>query len=158
MAANLFISAMKNISIRPLVDTDLDRVWAIESKAHSHPWSENMIRNLSSRGACHYVMCHQEQILGYFYAQHIAGEVTLLNLAVCPDSQGQGYGKALIDSFARVCEKLNAETAWLEVRESNNHAFQLYLKNGFNEVDRRLNYYPTESGKEDAIIMCRFFL
>ena len=63
----------------------------------------------------------------------------------------------LLILFVDTCEALNAETAWLEVRESNTNAFQLYLKNGFNEVDRRLNYYPTESGKEDAIIMCRFF-
>ena len=158
MAANLFLPIMKNTSIRPLVVSDLDRVWAIERRAHSHPWSENMIRNISSRGACHYVLCHHDKIYGYFYAQHIMGEVTLLNLAVCPDFQGQGYGNVLIDSFVYVCEVLNAETAWLEVRESNTNAFQLYLKNGFNEGDRRLNYYPTESGKEDAIIMCRFFL
>jgi ribosomal-protein-alanine N-acetyltransferase len=145
-------------SIRPLAVSDLDQVYAIENRAHSHPWSENMIRNISSRGACHYVLCHQDKILGYYYAQHVAGEVNLLNLAVCPDFQGQGHGKALIDSFVRVCEKLGAESAWLEVRESNTNAFRLYQHNDFNEVDRRLNYYPTESGKEDAIIMCRFFL
>ena len=43
---------------------------------------------------------------------------------------------------------------WLEVRESNHNAYQLYLAAGFNEVDRRIGYYPAENGREDAIMMC----
>lgn len=135
----------------------LDQVWQIERQAHSHPWSENMIREINSRGGCHHVLSEGNQVVGYFYAQNIVGEVTLLNIAVAPAYQGKGHGKQLMEAFLDMCEKANADSAWLEVRESNQNAFGLYESMGFNEVDRRRNYYPTVSGKEDAIIMSYIF-
>ncbi|WP_390518628.1 ribosomal protein S18-alanine N-acetyltransferase [Vibrio fortis] len=138
-------------------ESHLDAIWQIEQQAHTHPWSQNMIRDLDSRGGCHHVMLVDDEVVGYFYAQNIVGEVTLLNIAVAPHHQGKGYGKALIEHFLVVCEQAKAESAWLEVRESNANAFGLYEWVGFNEVDRRRNYYPTATGKEDAIIMSYIF-
>ena len=46
---------------------------------------------------------------------------------------------------------------WLEVRESNQTARQLYDKLGFNEVTLRKNYYPTSTGeRENAIVMALY--
>ncbi|MGF1697642.1 ribosomal protein S18-alanine N-acetyltransferase [Vibrio lamellibrachiae] len=144
--------------IIPLNESHLTSVFSIEQSAHSHPWAGSMIRDVNSRGACHHVMLVDKQVVGYFYAQNIVGEVTLLNIAVDPKSQGKGYGKELTEFFLEMCEKANAESAWLEVRESNKKAYQLYESAGFNELDRRVNYYPTDKGKEDAIIMSYLFL
>jgi ribosomal-protein-alanine N-acetyltransferase len=41
----------------------------------------------------------------------------------------------------------------LEVRVSNFSAIRLYLNYGFIEVGRRRDYYRTEFGREDAILM-----
>lgn len=137
----------------------LDAIWRIERVAHSHPWAESIVRDLNSRGACHQVMLVDQQVVGYFYAQNIVGEVTLLNIAIDPAMQGKGYGKQLLDHFIDQCEQQKAESAWLEVRESNQRAFHLYQQAGFNEIDRRINYYPAANGKkEDAIIMSYLFL
>ncbi|PAU38229.1 ribosomal-protein-alanine N-acetyltransferase [Vibrio coralliilyticus] len=145
------------MTLLPLANTHLDSVYSIETQAHTHPWSETMIRDVTSRGACHHVLMDDDKVVGYFYAQNIVGEVTLLNIAVDPAQQGRGYGKQLIESFLTMCEQLKAESAWLEVRESNTRAANLYEAVGFNEVDRRVNYYPTATGKEDAIIMSYIF-
>ncbi|WP_281630039.1 ribosomal protein S18-alanine N-acetyltransferase [Vibrio sp. St2] len=145
------------MTLLPLAKAHLDSVYSIETQAHTHPWSETMIRDVTSRGACHHVLMDDDKVVGYFYAQNIVGEVTLLNIAVDPAQQGRGYGKQLIESFLIMCEQLKAESAWLEVRESNTRAANLYEAVGFNEVDRRVNYYPTETGKEDAIIMSYIF-
>ena len=42
---------------------------------------------------------------------------------------------------------------FLEVRESNDAAINLYNKFGFNELGIRANYYKRDKGREDAIIM-----
>ncbi|MEF1296499.1 ribosomal protein S18-alanine N-acetyltransferase [Vibrio parahaemolyticus] len=117
------------------------------------------VRDLSSRGACHHVMVEDGSVVGYFYAQNIVGEVTLLNIAVAPALQGKGYGQKLLDAFLNHCEQAKADSAWLEVRESNHPAIHIYEQAGFNEVDRRYDYYPakTGNGKEDAIIMSYLF-
>ncbi|MCW8336704.1 ribosomal protein S18-alanine N-acetyltransferase, partial [Vibrio paucivorans] len=141
----------------PLSQAHLDAVWQIETVAHSHPWAESMIRDVHSRGAMHYVMHHNNELVGYFYAQNIVGEVTLLNIAIAPKHQGKGLGKALLEQFLTLCEQQKADSAWLEVRESNQAAYGLYEALGFNEVDRRRNYYPSDNGKEDAIIMSYLF-
>jgi len=146
-----------SIQFLPLAEQHLDQVWQIEQQAHSHPWKESMVRNLTSRGACHFAMVMDDRVIGYFYAQNIVGEVSLLNIVVDTAMQGKGYGKQLTQFFLDQCEALNAESAWLEVRESNARAFELYQKLGFNEIDRRVDYYPTQKGKEDAIIMSYYF-
>ncbi|MGF1754553.1 ribosomal protein S18-alanine N-acetyltransferase [Vibrio makurazakiensis] len=140
-----------------LNNSHIDAVWMIEQAAHSHPWKQSMVADVESRGACHHVLVVNDKVVGYFYAQNIVGEVTLLNIAVDPSEQGKGYGKALIEFFLQMCENAKADSAWLEVRESNQSAFGLYEWVGFNEVDRRRNYYPTSKGKEDAIIMSYIF-
>lgn len=121
--------------------------------------AESLVRDLSSRGACHHVMVEDGSVVGYFYAQNIVGEVTLLNIAVAPALQGKGYGQKLLDAFLNHCEQAKADSAWLEVRESNHPAIHIYEQAGFNEVDRRYDYYPakTGNGKEDAIIMSYLF-
>ena len=53
--------------------------------------------------------------------------------------------KNLADSVSKV---------YLEVRESNFSAIRLYNKAGFTEVGQRRGYYPTEFGREDALLMC----
>ncbi|CAM3564163.1 ribosomal protein S18-alanine N-acetyltransferase [Vibrio aquimaris] len=137
----------------------LEEVFAIETQAHTHPWSFSLLENINGRGACHKVLINEdEKVVGYFYAQNILGEVTLLNIAVEPKLHGHGYGKYLIESFLEMCVSDKAESAWLEVRSSNHKAYRLYDAVGFNEVDRRRDYYPTEDGKEDAIIMSYLFL
>ena len=45
-----------------------------------------------------------------------------------------------------------ARQMFLEVRESNTVAIHMYLNQGFNEVGRRRNYYPTATRREDALV------
>ena len=150
-----------NFQITPLQNEHLDAVWKIEQIAHSHPWSESMIRDLSHQNSPNsskyqFALWADEQLVGYVYSQNIVGEVTLLTIAVDPRQQGKGYGRVLIEHLIEHSKQDNAETIWLEVRESNRGAYHLYESLGFNEIDRRVNYYPSAksiSGKEDAIIM-----
>ncbi len=143
--------------IKPLAEEHLLAVWNIEQSAHTYPWAQSMINDVNSRGACHYVLMNEAQLVGYFYAQNIVGEVTLLNVAVDPKQQGKGIGRVLMSHFLDICTEKKAESAWLEVRESNEKAFNLYDSLGFHEVDRRVNYYPSSKGREDAIIMSYLF-
>ena len=147
-----------SLRILPLKHVHLKEVFAIETQAHSHPWSFSLIETINGRGACHRVLVDgDEKVVGYFYAQNILGEVTLLNIAVEPKLHGHGYGKFLLEAFLEMCTSDNAQSAWLEVRSSNIKAYCLYEAAGFNEVDRRKGYYPTKGGKEDAIIMSYLF-
>jgi ribosomal-protein-alanine N-acetyltransferase len=72
------------------------------------------------------------------------GECELLNLAVEPSFRRKGIGRRLLETLLAGPSK----TVWLEVRESNATARNLYGIMGFQEAGRRNEYYssPDEAG------------
>jgi ribosomal-protein-alanine N-acetyltransferase len=84
----------------------------------------------------------------------VLDEVTLMDIVVSPSHQGKGLGKSLLQHLMDQCNQNNIQQIWLEVRESNAVAINLYDNAGFILVEHRVNYYPSAKGKEDAMIMC----
>lgn len=134
--------------------TDIAAVTAIENQAHSHPWSEKLFLSNFGQRYFNHVLLLDDVVVGYFVASAVAGEVTLMNIAIVPTLQGQGAGQHLLQFLIDYCRQNNQLEIWLEVRASNQHAIHLYQKLGFVEVDLRKGYYPTENGRENAVIMC----
>ncbi len=85
--------------------------------------------------------------------QVVLDEATLFNIAVDPSYQRCGYGRQLLNNLIRELEKREIIILWLEVRALNYPAIALYEQLHFHQISRRLNYYPTATGYEDAIIM-----
>ena len=78
----------------------------------------------------------------------------LLNITVNPAFQRQGWARVLLDALALWSRQKDAQWIWLEVRDSNARAREVYLKHGFAEVGLRKNYYPAAGGqREDALVM-----
>ena len=67
---------------------------------------------------------------------------------------GKGWRNPFSTVLADMAEQ-GAATIFLEVRESNAPARQLYQSVGLLQVRVRKNYYPTLEGREDAILMSR---
>ncbi len=82
-----------------------------------------------------------------------AGEASILILTIDKNSQGKGIGKQLLQHMIMQAGQSGCDTLLLEVRRSNHRAFNLYLNEGFSEIGVRRNYYPTNNGSEDAIVM-----
>ncbi|MCT8985497.1 ribosomal protein S18-alanine N-acetyltransferase [Shewanella phaeophyticola] len=93
------------------------------------------------------------QLLGFAIVQQIIDEATLLDICVAPAYQGLGFGLLLIRHLLSEAKQAQAVVMMLEVRESNTSAKGLYEKVGFSESGRRKNYYQTNNGNEDAILM-----
>lgn len=140
--------------IIPLTLEHLPLIQVIETASHAFPWSDKVFASNFGARYFNFLCVKDEQIVGYYFASQVAGEASLLNIAIAPEHQGKGYGKLLINHLIQECQQQELLQLWLEVRESNHCAYHLYLNAGFNEVDRRINYYPAASGREDAIMMC----
>ena len=82
-----------------------------------------------------------------------AGEAHLLNVCIRRESQGQGFGRDLVLHMLERSHGLGASMLFLEVRPSNHIAGNLYETLGFNEIGVRRNYYPGDSGHEDARVL-----
>ncbi|WP_101776101.1 ribosomal protein S18-alanine N-acetyltransferase [Pasteurella oralis] len=154
MATNPSESLMQ---ISPIIESDFDRLFAIEQAAHVIPWSLGTLKN--NQGECYLnlKLTSHTQIVAFVICQTILDEATLFNIAVDPLFQGQGFGKKLLNELTNQLKAKQISTLWLEVRESNLTAKALYDQFGFNEVDLRKNYYPTPDGKrENAILMALY--
>ncbi|TCK17630.1 [SSU ribosomal protein S18P]-alanine acetyltransferase [Thiogranum longum] len=139
--------------LRPMTVNDLERVMAIEPLAYEFPWSEGIFRDCLRVGYC--CWCYEEngELLGYGVMSVAAGESHILNLTVHPESQRKGIGRKLLMHFIQLARRHGADTLMLEVRPSNTAAIRLYDAMGFNEMGRRRNYYPSENGREDALLL-----
>lgn len=141
--------------IRPYQLDDAATLAAIANIAKPYPWSKEVFRDCVVAEYPGWVLTLDEQIKGYTIIKVAAEEAELLNICVDPVAQGVGHGTDLLNTAIIQAAARGAEHIFLEVRISNDHAIALYKKLGFNEVGVRKNYYPTDDGREDAMIMFR---
>lgn len=139
----------------PLTEDLLDAILPIEQAAFSHPWSRGNFADALRSGYTARLLLQGDEVLGYFVAMQILDEVHLLTLAVSPQHQGRGFARELLDILCHWSRHTaQAQWLWLEVRESNQRARQLYERYGLAPIGARKKYYPVHQGeRETAILM-----
>ena len=141
--------------VRRMRLTDLPDVLRNERRGYTHPWTEGIFRDCLGNGQeCWLLLC-SDQNVGHGILSVAAGESHLLNVCVHPDFQGHGFGRILVEHLLERARTGEASTIFLEVRPSNVAACELYDKLGFNEVGIRENYYPSNVGREDALVLAK---
>lgn len=147
------ISSERVITFGEFNEQTVDPIYQIEQQAQSHPMSQKVMLSCLGKRYFNQSMLVDGVIAGFYIADFVVDESSLIEICIAPNFQGQGLGKLLLQHYIDNVLQRGGVSCWLEVRESNVAARQLYQALDFNEVDRRVNYYPTASGKEDAIIM-----
>ena len=139
---------------RTMAVRDLDAVMAVETSVYSHPWTRgNFIDSLAAGYLAEVLWGQEAGVVGYFVAMTGVGELHLLNLTMAPPWQGQGHGSSLLRAVREHAQALGLDSLWLEVRQSNERARELYRRRGFAEVGVRKGYYPAVVRREDAVVM-----
>lgn len=137
-----------------MTEHQLDAVAALEQQAHPHPWQR---RHFADCLACAYeaqLLIAGDTLLGYFVAMKGVEEVHLLNITVAPEHQRQGWARVMLEALALWSRGQGAQWLWLEARDSNTRALQVYKAHGFRHVGVRRQYYPAAQGRrEDAVVM-----
>jgi [ribosomal protein S18]-alanine N-acetyltransferase len=140
------------ISFRRATEADIEAVLKIEYAAFSHPWTRGIFLD-SLKSYEVWLMFEGSQQVGHGVINVIIDEAHLLNITVKPESQGRGLGLRLLEHLMERAAQLKAGECFLEVRSSNQSAYRLYERYGFNEIGRRRDYYPAPGGREDALVM-----
>jgi ribosomal-protein-alanine N-acetyltransferase len=140
------------ISFRPMTEADIESVLKVEYAAFSHPWTRGTFLDSIKSYEC-WLMFEGSQQVGHGVINVIIDEAHLLNITVKPESQGRGLGLRLLEYLMQRAMQLKAGECFLEVRASNQSAYRLYERYGFNEIGRRRDYYPAVGGREDALVM-----
>lgn len=146
--------ASESLLLRALTLQDVSQVLAIEQVAYSHPWTQGHFADaLASAYRCVGLFDH-EVLRAYLVAMPGVQETHLLNLTVTPEHQHQGLAKRLLQDWLDWSRTHGAAQVWLEVRESNVRALQVYECAGFVRVHVRKDYYPLDRARrEHAVVM-----
>lgn len=145
------------IQLHAITLSDVATLMPIETACNPHPWSEKTFKScIGGRYFGDYAVNNKETV-GFYVAEYVAGEATLMEICVAPNQQGKGFGKQLLKTFLNKAKEQGAEKVFLEVRASNFAAQMLYINHDFTEINRRVGYYPSAKGfgYEDAIIMSK---
>lgn len=131
---------------------DVAAVADLEAQSFSSPWHPSTFLKLLDRhGAELWVLDEEGAVLAYAVLWCILDEAELANIAVRPDARGRGLGAALLDHILGVAQERGVVSVFLEVRESNRAARELYDSRGFVEVGVRRGYY--DAPREDARVL-----
>jgi [ribosomal protein S18]-alanine N-acetyltransferase len=142
-----------SVEIRRMTLDDVPAVVALDQLSFSLPWPERSFRfeltdNPNSR--C-WVAEVDGRIVGTIVAWLLVDEAHIATIATHPDLRRQGIARKLLTYALHYMSKEGAITSFLEVRESNTAAQEMYRRFGYEEVGRRKRYYKDMN--EDAILM-----
>lgn len=147
---------LREVSLHRATPGDLLEVAALERVCYSDPWPASAFATLPDNARVYFAIARldgQRRLAGYVVAWYVMDEGELANLAVAPADRGRGIGGTLLDAMLTDAGSRGISQVYLEVRESNVAARQLYATRDFQEVGRRKQYY--RSPREDALILRR---
>jgi len=132
---------------------DIPAVVELDKLSFALTWPERSFRfelteNTASR--C-WVYETNGKITGMIVAWLLVDEAHIATIATHPAHRRQGIARKLLTYTLRYMSKEGAVTSFLEVRESNTAAQEMYRKFGYEVVGRRKRYYKDTD--EDAILM-----
>ncbi len=123
----------------------------LERIAFTDPWSRGDFADCLRNGWPVYVAENGITPLGYIVGRAVVDQGEILNLGVTLSARRRGIGTALVRRLLEDFARRGVVSAFLEVRESNLPAQQLYESFGFAAVGRRPRYY--QRPMEDAVVL-----
>ncbi len=149
------------IRVRQALAQDVDRMTEIAQRSvQASQWPRDAYEKLFAHAESDRVAlvleeslssCGAAEVLGFIVARNVASEWEIENIAVTGPARRRGLGSRLMGEFLKLVREQGGKTVFLEVRESNLAANNLYQKWGFLKTGRRKMYYQNPA--EDALIL-----
>ena len=142
-----------NLTLRKMTVEDVSAVVDLDQKSFSLPWPERSFRfELTDNPASRCWVAELEgRVVGMIVVWLIVDEAHVATIATHPEYRRQGIGRRLLAYALRHMIPDGAHSSFLEVRESNLAAQEMYRKFGYEVTGRRRRYY--RDNDEDAILM-----
>ena len=120
----------------------------IEKSLFDTPLTIQDLETLSLQNAFKIWKLYLEGVIGYVCFFQVKDEVEIIKLGIIKSHQGKSYGSYLIKKI----KNLPIKKIFLEVSCLNEIAIKFYMKNGFQEIGIRKNYYISRNNsKADAL-------
>ncbi len=143
------------MQIRRAIPDDAPKIAEAEAIIFPDPWPlKDIMSTITASGAlCYVAKSDSGELLSYVIGRVIAPEGEIYRVATLPYARRRGIAYRLIDYALKTEKGRGLESVFLEVREKNVPARNLYKSYGFIEMGTRKNYYKNPD--DNAIIMMK---
>jgi len=142
------------MTIREASESDIGNLMTLErDSATAAHWTARQYQTaISGDGPQRVVLVIERDsgITGFLVARQIEREWEVENVVVASSARREGLGTRLVREFLDRAREKAGQSAFLEVRASNEAARALYEKNGFTVTGHRRGYY--QDPQEDAML------
>ncbi|PID62886.1 MAG: ribosomal-protein-alanine N-acetyltransferase [Gammaproteobacteria bacterium] len=136
------------IVFSPIPAHYLPKMQQIERVSNPYPWPAESLQDGWQQFA-HLGAFLQTELVAFVLYRQIVDEAEIIHLVCDKKHQGQGHAYSLLQALGQQLQANQVASVFLEVREDNHRARQLYENFGFVTVGHRPNYY---GGRHDALI------
>ena len=140
------------ISIQDALLTHLDRLYEIEQKCFKNEafTKHQIARLLAHPNSVSLIAKGNHNIIGFIIGMifHEKKKLTghILTIDVYPSHQRMGIGSMLLKQIEKIFIGKGVNTCYLEAREDNVAALNLYQKLGYRKIGNLENYYKDAHG------------
>ncbi|GHU62798.1 ribosomal-protein-alanine acetyltransferase [Clostridia bacterium] len=136
------------VNIRRAEIGDQEQILDLQRKCFKEPWSETVCQEaLQNPIYFNLVACIEQKLVACLICVLITSEAEIQSLAVLEQYRRQGIASLLLERIIQYLHNKDIQDIFLEVRQSNLSAIQLYQHFGFVQQGLRKDYYrkPIES-------------
>ncbi len=142
--------------IRNIEKTDIPYLVLLEEELLKETVGEEMLTaELHNKFARFYVATFNDTVIGYLSCWMVEGTVDIINVVIDKAYQHHGFGQALFNKMEEEAKLNGCDNIMLEVKENNIQAINFYLKQGYEQISIRKNYYQDHT---NALIMKKVIL
>lgn len=143
------------MKIRRATADDSMPIARAEEEIFSDPWTyTDVLTTISSSGALCYVATSDDgELYAYILGRTVMPEGEIYRIATKEPYRSRGIAYRLLDYALKTERGHGLESIFLEVREKNVAARNLYTAYGFREIGVRKNYY--RDPPDNAILMMK---
>lgn len=112
-------------------------------------WSKKQLEESLKNGNIFLAAEQGNEIVAFLLAEDLIDSFNLLLIATKNEFKNKNIATKLMQKLEEIAKNKKIEKIWLEVRENNIPAINLYKKNDFKNIYLRRNYYKNG---ENALI------
>ncbi len=148
----------RNLVIEILDENNVLYIQDIQKNCNEPVWTTLSLFHLLNKGSGYgYILKYLNNSIGYILLRSLDNEEEVLSLGVLKSKRRQGIALKLFNEFEKGVIRKNVQRIILEVKVDNFAAICFYEFLGLKKIKVLKNYYKTDKGYEDGLLLSKIY-
>tara|TARA_B100001057_G_scaffold129156_1_gene128236 strand:+ start:1126 stop:1590 length:465 start_codon:yes stop_codon:yes gene_type:complete len=148
----------RNLVIEILDENNVLYIQDIQKNCNEPVWTALSLFHLLNKGSGYgYILKYLNNSIGYILLRSLDNEEEVLSLGVLKSKRRQGIASKLFNEFEKGVIRKNVQRIILEVKVDNFAAICFYEFLGLKKIKVLKNYYKTDKGYEDGLLLSKIY-